>query len=207
MGTRVVCVSCVLLALACSDGSGPSRLVTVSGILLDSLANRPVDSVQFYFGTDSMTTDVGGMFAFTVPRGSILVKYTDFGRYETFERGLVLERDTSVVLRVRRTLPYLRGFSVSPSGVLQGTVVDLQGAQTVDRGNPTWVVYQDPGIGQSSAIHGNQWTWQQDDALSWHVTITTVSTTITATIWNIMDDQYPAYFTCVRGSECIPNAP
>jgi len=207
----LVAVGACVAVLACGDGLGPRR-ATVSGLLLDSLANRPVDS-QFVFWRvgstlDSMKTNQAGEFMFEIPTGSVRLTYSDFARYEDFDRTITVQRDTAIVLRVRRTLPFLRDFSVTAAGILQATIVDLQGAATVAQDQGTWVVYDYGLVTQSSAIQAPQWTLSPVDALTWRVSVATGSTSITNAYWNVMDDRYPTGFLCQAGqAACVPDAP
>jgi len=202
--------SCIL-AVACDDDTGP-RIARVSAVLLDSIANRPVDS-QFVFwnvGTalDSTKTNQAGEFAFEVPSGAVRLTYADFARYEDFDNTITVRRDTAIVLRVRRTLPYLREFSITAAGVLQATIVDLQGAGTVAQDGATWVVYDYGLVTQSSAIQAPQWTWSAVDAFTWRVSVTTGTMGISNAYWNVMDERYPTGFLCQAGqSACAPDAP
>ena len=205
----VVCAG--FLVAACGDDVAP-RTARVLGLLLDSLANRPVDS-QFVYWTvgttlDSTKTNQAGEFTFEIPSGAVRLTYSDYARYENFDRTIALRRDTAIVLRVRRTLPFLREFSITPGGILQATIVDLQGAATVAQDNATWVVYNYGTVSQSSAIQAPQWTWSAVDALTWRVSVTTGSTGITNAYWNVMDDRYPTGFLCLAGQPaCTPDAP
>src|SRR6185503_18835958 len=112
-------VSCALVCLsACAqkDVVAP-RDVTLTATLLDSLAARPVDSQKVYFTVggrlDSVITNLSGGFAVTMPPGPVQITYADYGRYEDFDRTVTVGRDTAVVLRLRRTLPYLTDFAIS----------------------------------------------------------------------------------------------
>ena len=214
---RLVLTACGLtLLLACGgvteppdQVNEPPGLVTVSGLLIDSLANLPMDNVKLFYGPDSTVTSPDGEFSFTIAAGAIPLRYTDFSRYETLESTLTVRNDTSVILRLRRTLPYLREYSIDSSGTLHATIIDLQGAQTIARSfDETWVVYQDPDIVQSSAILARDWTWSEVDSLTWRVSVATGSLRITAVIWNLRDERFPTQFRCVTGQpECIPSAP
>jgi hypothetical protein len=187
-------------------------MATISGLLLDSLANRPVDS-QFVFWRvsstlDSMKTNQAGEFMFEIPTGAVRLTYSDFARYEDFDRTITVQRDTAIVLRVRRTLPFLKDFSVTPAGILQATIVDLQGAATVAQDGATWVVFDYGFVTQSSTIEAPDWTWSPVDALTWRVSVPTGSTSITNAYWNVMDDRYPTNFLCQAGqAACAPDAP
>lgn len=209
---RAFVLCCVgLLALGCNHSQSPTS-ASVSALLLDSLANLPIDG-QFIYWTVGMTTDsvktsAAGQFTFTVPTGPIRFTYSDPARYEPLDRTITVRRDTSITLKVQRTLPFLRNFSVSASGVLQATIIDLQGAGTIAQDNSTWVVYNYGTSGQSSAIPAGQWTWTSIDGLTWSVSVNTNSSTVTNAYWNVMDNQYPTGFLCVAGqSQCTPDAP
>jgi hypothetical protein len=157
---------------------------------------------------DSTKTNQSGQFTFTIPTGTARLTYSDFARYESYDHTIAVRRDTAIVLRLRRTLPFLRGFSITAAGVLTATIIDLQGAGTVAQDNATWVVYNYGTVSQSSAIQAPQWTWTAVDALTWHVSVSTAATGIANAYWDIMDDRYPAFFLCVPSqSTCTPNAP
>lgn len=207
----VAAVSATILLAACADAGEP-RTAVVSAVLLDSLANRPVDSqyVHWMVGTtpDSAITSQSGAFTLTIPTGPVQLTYSDFGRYEDFDQTFTVRRDTTIVLRLRRTLPFLRSFSVTPSGTLSATIVDLQGAATVAQDNATWVVLNYGTVNQSSAIPAEQWTWTTVDGLTWSVTVNSGAAGISNAYWNVMDNQYPADFLCIAGQTvCTPNAP
>jgi len=156
----LVLTSCGLLGLlACGGSTEPRSTLTVSGVVLDSLANRPLKGVRLYFGSDSTVTDSTGVFSFTAAAGDISVRFEDHISYESLERTLTVHQDTSVVLKVRRTLPYLTAYSLDASGILRATIIDPQGAETIERGFETWVVYEDPDVVQSTALPAIQWTW------------------------------------------------
>jgi hypothetical protein len=167
--------------------------------------------VHWTIGTvnDSAITSQTGEFVFTIPPGAVRLTYSDFGRYENVDRTITVSRDTGIVLRVRRTLPFLRAFSVTSGGVLQATIVDLQGASTVAQDNATWVVLNYGMVTQSSAIPATSWTWTPVDALTWRVTVSTGAVGISNAYWNVTDNLLnPGDFLCITGqSTCTPNAP
>jgi len=157
---------------------------------------------------DSMKTNQSGQFTFTIPTGTARLTYSDFARYESYDHTIAVRRDTAIVLRLRRTLPFLRGFSITPAGVLTATIVDLQGAGTVAQDNATWVVYNYGTVSQSSAIQAPQWSWTSVDARTWSVSVNTSASGITNAYWNVMDDRYPTGFLCMASqSVCTPDAP
>lgn len=183
----------------------------MSGLLLDSLANRPVDSQWVYWtvGTtrDSAITSQAGAFTFTIPTGPVHILYPDQG-YETRDETLDLRRDTSIVFRLRRSPAFLRGFSVSPEGLLQATIVDLQGVSTIVLDNATWVVYNYGTVDQSSAIQAPNWTWAVVDSVTLSVSVATSSTTVTNAYWHVTDDRYSTGFLCQAGQpSCTPDFP
>ena len=192
------------LLVACESGSA-----RVAGLLLDSLANRPVDS-QFVYWTvgstlDSTMTNRAGEFALELPIGVARLTYSGTG-YESVDQAVRVSRDTVVELRLRRTVPFLRSFSVTPAGVLQATIVDLQGAATVAQDNATWVVLNYGTVAQSSAIQGPQWTWSPVDSLTWRVAVSTGSTSIINAYWQVTDGYFGTGFLCVPGqSMCKPD--
>lgn len=198
-----------LLVFGCSNDAPLSAVV--SGVILDSIANLPVDGQFVYITvgttTDSTKTSATGQFTFTVPTGDVRLTYPDPARYELYDRTIAVRRDTLIVLKLRRTLPFLRSFSVT-AGVLHATIVDLQGGNTIAQDNSTWVVYDYGLATQSSAISADQWTWTAVDALTWSVSVDTHNSTLTDAYWNVMDNSYPASFLCVPGQpDCTPNAP
>ena len=213
-------VCAAIVTSACSDDMLTSRpvdgptpaTVFVSGLLLDSLANRPIGGqfVTWAVGEhlESVRTGQGGEFGFAMPAGMVRLRYSDRARYEDFDETITVDSDTTIVIGALRTLPYLRNFSVTPAGVLEATIVDLQGTRTVRRDDATWVVVNAGTVDLSGAIPASRWSWDAVDAVTWRVSVSTGIAGISNAYWSIMADRYPGGFLCVAGeSACAPDAP
>ena len=213
---KPVLVLCVLaLTAGCGDSGTPTSndddvvgggSHSVAGVVQDSVAGVGVPNVVVRIGQSMATTDFLGSYSLNAPSGTHTVTVTD-PRYEAFNTSITLAANTTLNLPLRRLAPFLRGFTTNGNATeLTATIVDIQGAQTVDLGNGSSVLVEGPGF--VSLIFAGPWLRTQINATSWLVTVGVVNAGAQKATWSIRDNSgNAATFECFVGSTCSETHP
>src|SRR5687768_6767512 len=114
----------VVAAAGCGgDATDPEfREVTVTGVLLDSLANRPLANQWLIVGTDTVSTDVNGGFIASMQPGAVHVRFGNYPFYDSVSITLNVQRDTSLTIQPKRLLPFMKDFVVTDT-TFEATII------------------------------------------------------------------------------------
>lgn len=209
---RSVRLLVIALIAGCSDTSSeppgggnqpppsPPRY-TVSGIVQDSAAGRALAGIIVAIANTRDTTDFLGSYSVQVDSGQRVVSVTA-PAYEDFSLSRSFTSNTTFNIPLRRLAPLVKDFvSASGSSQVAATILDLQGATTIDRGNGSSLFYEGPGFG--FLAFAGPWSWTQLDGVSWRVTVNLDRTNSTLFTWSIVDaNGNRARFACPVGGSC-----
>lgn len=204
-----------LLVCACSSASGPPdgdsgsapARFTLSGVVQDSAANRALAGVIVLIGPAADTTDFLGGYSLVVDSGKVATVLVADSRFEPYSTSRVVSAPATVNIPLRRLAPLVKDVSyVAGLTTVTATIVDLQGASTINRGNGSALFYEGPGI--SSGSSANVWSWTQLDAVSWRVSLNIATSNATRLTWAVLDaDGHVGRFECVPGGTCSEMPP
>jgi hypothetical protein len=178
-------------------------LVSVQGVVQDSLAAKPAAGVAVQLGSSSATTDFLGAYQFTgVAAGSYTVSVNAPG-FEPYTKDLQLSSSTTLNVPLRRTRPFVTAYSAANNPtVLIATVVDLQGEATI-AANQSSVFYSYSG-GSNLAGLGPATRTTLDPVTARFQLSTGVVVTSAQTRWVFNDTAgNRAEFLCSSGSGCV----
>lgn len=192
--------STVLLAIFTGACTGPGDDIAVQGVVRDSLTTQPVAALVLV-GDDTTETGDDGRFTLSVSSGRHLVRVLT-GDHEAFEREYTLDDDIELSLLLLRYGAYVEDVSIGSTGTVTATVKDPRDGSTIIQGQETWVIYNSPGVIQSSAIFSSEWDWERLDELSWRVTVQTNDPGVTGVTWLLSDNNLPALFDCIGPTSC-----
>lgn len=178
----------------------PEASVRINGSISDGYTLRALEGHWVSYGEGRAITDVGGRFSLTVAARPDTLRVMSAAWFEPFLLPLSGTTDTTLEIQLRRLVPYVHSFMVTPTGVLRVTVGHLLGAARVLRDESTWVVYFSPSTIQSAAIPAQQWTWDQMDDQTFRVSVATGDNTVTSAVWNVADSLFGAVVArCLLG--------
>lgn len=153
-----------LTLIACSGGDStqstepdPEPTYTISGTVVDSIADEPVRGATVRIGSRQDQTDGLGDYSISgLTSGSWTMKIEAI-EYETYERQIQVSGTATENALIIREPPYLVSFSISGDFTF-ATAVDLQGASTMD--TEAVAVYTGPGV---NWVQGSTDVVQEDD--------------------------------------------
>ena len=125
--------------VSCSESAGPHPVISIQGVVKDSLAAKPVPGVLVELGLSTAMTDVLGAYKIlNVAPGSytLIVRIAGFDGYA---KALTLSAPGMVQdIALRRIRPFVTSYATANnSTVLTATVVDLQGEGTISSSQST----------------------------------------------------------------------
>lgn len=166
----------------------PEFVAAVTGTVVDSLSGRAVRNAVVVFGEDSVVADSLGTFILPMVDSAAVLEVRHRYWFAPFAIPMTNDHDTTVVLRVRRVVPYVRNVAVSGTGLVTGTIVHLPGASRVIQDNTdTWLVYLDSVGTQGTPIPATAWSWQAVDAVTWQVSVQLPVSVVSELRWEVAD--------------------
>ena len=182
------------------DGEPEAALVTIQGLVIDSISEAPVPGVNVAIGGKFATTDAAGTFTLPAVAGTVTATAHAQG-YEPFTEGFPIpaaEASSVIELQLRRLAPIAIQCRLGSAG-FSAVVVDLQGRKTLERWSQSTLTLVTPA--GSRTIPAPGWGYHALDYLKWLVTIPDASPSTVRADWVLFDSQGDAY----RGS-CEPVA-
>lgn len=152
-------------------------------------------------GNQSAVTDVAGSYQINLLAGIYPLTVNAAG-FEPFSRSVLVGSSLILNVPLRRLKPFVKDFeSSSSTATLAVTVIDLQGAATIDLPNST-VKYTAPGVTNTAPLNATTTTTQLD-AQSIRVTFSGGQSGMTTALWVVHDTQGNiGQFNCIVGGAC-----
>lgn len=182
------------------DGEPGAALVTIQGLVIDSITQAPIPGVNVAIAGKFTTTDAAGTFTLPAVAGTVTATAHVQG-YEPFTQGFPIpatEASSVIELQLRRLAPIAIRCQLGSAG-FSAVVVDLQGRKSLERWSQSTLTLVTPA--GSRTIPAPSWGYHALDYLKWLVTIPDASPSTIRADWVLFDSQGDAY----RGS-CEPVA-
>jgi carboxypeptidase family protein len=145
----------------------PQPRVEVTGTVADTFSRAPLSGVRVV-GVDAATeSQADGTFRLSVPAGPTGVLLSADG-YESASVRLTGQPGARLTVTLRPFRPVVLGCVVD-SGLIQATVVDLQGRRTIDRRDGSYVFVR--AAGETTLLTGLTWSWRTVDSLTYLVLV------------------------------------
>ncbi len=201
----------LLLFAACSDTAyqslgGPSsepvgEMVTISGVVTDSLLGGVLPGVRVASGRDVTDADAGGQWSLTVPKGPVTVTSSPAG-YERVSYSFEALGAVTLNLLARRLAPAVQE-CVREGDQVHALVTDLQGRKTIERWAQSQALVDDPaGIYRVGAIN---WKYEALDYLTYRVTLSPISPAVTRIRWDVYDSDGHRFTGACEPAEVLPH--
>lgn len=185
-------IGCLLFA-ACNDTAYQTwgvpdeppvgEMVTISGVVSDSLLGGNIPEVRVSSGKFDTHADAGGLWSLTVPKGRTTISATPAG-YEPVSYTFEALGSLSVSLLARRLAPAVLD-CVRDGDSVHALLIDLQGRKTIERWNQSSARVNDPA--GSYLVGAINWKYEALDDLTWRVTLVPVSSGTALINWDVYD--------------------
>lgn len=187
------------LLVACNDTAyrslgGPSteaegEMVTISGIVTDSLLGGTIPGVRVAAGRYVTEADVTGGWSLKVPKGPVTLSTSPEG-YERTTYAFEARASSFVNLQARREAPAAYD-CVQVGSTLTALVSDLQGRKSLERWSRSEAIVQ--GRAGSHRIGAINWGYEALDYITWKITLTLTDPEVTVVNWNLYDSEGHRY--------------
>ncbi len=200
----------LLLFAACNDTAyrslgGPSNepvgeMVTISGVVTDSLLGGVLPGVRVASGRFVTYADAGGQWSLAVPKGPTTITSSPAG-FEPVSFSFEALGSVTLNLQARRLAPAVRE-CVREGDQVHAVLIDLQGRKTIERWNQSQALVDDPaGAYRVGAIN---WQYEAIDYLTWRVTLVPISPAVTMIRWNVYDSDGHRFTGACEPAEVLP---
>lgn len=184
---------CLLLGAACygggepaplAPGGGSPDLVSLHGVVTDSVLGRPLAGAILSLGGKVVQTGADGSYAARVPAGPLVVR-VQFSLYEDYPVDVPVASEREVHLRLRRLNPALTACAIGADSI-RAVIVDLQGRKTINRGEGSTLRLASVQGGQAD-VTAWDWQWTAVDEYTWGAAIAAPNPTVVSAIFTLRD--------------------
>ena len=189
--------------VSCSESAEPRPLISIQGVVRDSLAAKPVAGVAVELGLSTVTTDFLGVYRIlNVIPGDYTLNVTAVG-FEPYAKALTFSTPGMIQnIPLRRMRPFVTSYATANnSTVLIATVVDLQGEGTIS-GSQSSVFYSYNGGSNLAGLGAATRTTLDPVTARFQVSAGQVVTSQTRWVFNDNGGN-GSEFLCAAGSGCV----